>query len=222
MIRKNGTLKWGAPFEPRELPHEWVLRELDDANLEDDAVVLDLITEYGVIAWPYFQPGYVPVERHGRMTPWPPVRHADWWRTNLESTVEDARWWLRSARALAGVWRETQFGGDPLEPWLAEGFLATPLHDPEQGCWSRFAKALNVGLEPFHAHVELADAGEFTVGLYSAPVGRSSISWSKARPPAAARAPPAAAFRTPAQRASSIASTTAAPACASARRVHAG
>jgi len=60
-----------------------------------------------------------------------------------------------------------QFGGDPLAPWLAEGFRASSLNDPEQGSWPRFAAALNVGLEPFQARVQPA-AGEFTVGLYSA------------------------------------------------------
>ncbi len=167
-IGTGGALKWGGALEPKELADEWVLRELGDANLDDDAAVAELLARDGTLAWPYFQPGYVPVEHHVRITPWPPVRHADWWRTQWHSTIEDARWWLRTARALAGTWRESQFGGDPFAPWLAEGFLASPLHDPDAGGWPQFAAALNVGLEPFRAHVEPTGGDEPTVGLYAA------------------------------------------------------
>jgi hypothetical protein len=88
-------------------------------------------------------------------------------------TLEDARWWLKTARALAGVWSRATLGEDPSDAWAAEGLPAAR----ESDCWPRFTEALNVGLTPLRAHIEhaapLGDGGSFLfglpqVGLYSA------------------------------------------------------
>src|SRR5439155_25065039 len=71
------------------------------------------------------------------------------WRTRSDGTLEDARWWLKTARALAGVWREASLGGDPPSAWSAEQIWLPP-----RSRWPHFALALGAGLEPFRAHVE--------------------------------------------------------------------
>jgi hypothetical protein len=97
-----------------------------------------------------------------------------WWRTRGDGTLEDARWWLKTARALAGVWSRASNGEDPTAAWAAEGFLG--LND-DHACWALFTLALDEGLRPFRARVEyrqeLPNGGEFVyglpqVGLYSA------------------------------------------------------
>jgi hypothetical protein len=83
--------------------------------------------------------------------------------------LEDARAWLKTARALAGAWSAAATGdGDPLDAWPANGFEAYP-PDFESLAWAAFSIALNVGLRPFHAHAEHTyqppGGGEFEVGI---------------------------------------------------------
>jgi hypothetical protein len=52
----GGNLDWYPAIEPRELPDEWVLRQLADVDLEDDHAVATLLGDFGVISRPYFDP----------------------------------------------------------------------------------------------------------------------------------------------------------------------
>jgi hypothetical protein len=89
-------------------------------------------------------------------------------------------------------------GGDPLSAWAAEGIRGAA---DERACWPHFTLALNLGLEPFRAHVEhpapLSDGDEFTlglpqVGLYSAACRQTFNSSFTVRRRGAARARPVA------------------------------
>jgi hypothetical protein len=175
LVGSDGTLDWRAYRKPGELPEEWVLRQLGDADLENDAAVAALLDDYGVISYPYFDPAAVPLDRGSRLTAASAQKAGTdrWWTQRGDGTLEDARWWLKTARALAGVWREASVDGDPPSAWTAEGFPPGTDWD----CWPRFTAALDVGLEPFRARVEykapLNDGSTFTfglprVGLYSA------------------------------------------------------
>jgi hypothetical protein len=171
LVAEDGTLDWLSHMEPEELSEEWVLRQLADADLEDDATVAALLSEHGTIPWPFYDPAAVP-GRKGLAQP--PRAHTDgWWESRSDGTLDDARWWLKTARALAGTWREASLDGDPASVWAAEGFPTATDWD----CWPRFTIALNVGLRAFRARVEytasIPGGGEFRfgipmVGLYSA------------------------------------------------------
>jgi hypothetical protein len=175
-VGADGALRLGARSKPSALPEEFVLRQLADARLDDDAAVAALLSEYGLITRPYYDPTAVPAERRQRLAPTTAeqMQVDGWWKGRGDGTLEDARWWLKTARALAGVWREASLdGGDPVSAWSAEGF---PINT-DWTCWAMFTVALNEGLEPFRAHVEhaapLDDGSEFVfglpeVGLYSA------------------------------------------------------
>jgi hypothetical protein len=175
LVDGQGRLHWAPVKEPAELPEEWVLRQLADADLKDDAAVAALLEEYGVITSPYFDRSSVPLDRQERLARPPSLeefRSDNWWRTRSDGTLEDARWWLKTARALAGVWREASLGGDPPSAWSAEQIWLPP-----RSCWPHFALALGAGLEPFRAHVEhraeIPGGDPFTfgvpqTGLYSA------------------------------------------------------
>jgi hypothetical protein len=118
-------------LEPRALPDEWVFRVLADADLEDYDAVWALLNEYGPIRdRPYHR----------------------WWEPRGDPedmiNIEDARWWLKTARALAGTWSRASRGEDPADAWLAEGL---PVRGDDRDPWFRFTVVLNEGLEPFHA-----------------------------------------------------------------------
>ena len=173
VVGPNGALDWRRPLKPQPLPEEWVLRQLRDADLDRDEDVLTLLG-FGVISWPYFDPAQVPALAGGRLASAPAdtLVTDDWWRTRGDGTIEDARWWLKTARALAGVWIRATLGEDPVPAWSAEGFRAL---DREGVCWAQFTLALKEGLHPFRAHVEYAEPrlpgfvyGLPNVGLYSA------------------------------------------------------
>ena len=180
IARPDGTLSWRgqhADHPPKELPGEWVLRQLGDADLEDDAVIATLLEDYGAISWPYFDPVLVPPDRQPQLghLPTPDERDHDWWEHHNDATIEDVRWWLKTARALARIWTETSTGGDPASVWTDEGFLFVDHRGP--WAWSQFVRALNVGLRPFRARAEhriefangaKVDFGLPRVGLYSA------------------------------------------------------
>ena len=168
---ENGELEWFDRLEPEELPEEWVLRQLCDADLEDDAALVALLQQYGVIASPFYDPTAVPARR--RLAQPPRHQRDGWWERRSDATVEDIRWWLKTARALAGTWREASLDGDPASAWSAEGFSVPA----RWNYWPNFTRALNVGLRPFQARVEyplpLVDNSEFMFGgpqvdLYSA------------------------------------------------------
>jgi hypothetical protein len=164
VINQDGNLQWAGPMEPKELPPEWVLRQLADADLEDNDAVLALLEEYGTISLPYFDPTSIPPARHPLLAHLPTTeeRPGDWWEGRTDGTIEDVRWWLKTARALAGIWRETSLGGDPSDAWLAEGFH--PGLSQKSACWAQFTLALNIGLKPFRAHAELPTDVGFTYG----------------------------------------------------------
>lgn len=152
---------------------------LANVDLEDDHAVATLLGDFGVISRPYFDPTEVPDDRRPNLAP--PSNHDGdgWWEQRDDGTIEDARWWLKTARAIAGVWRETTSGGDPITAWAAEGFSGFDEHHAKPSAWvvwAHFALALDAGLRPFRARVEyrveMPDIdityGLPAVGLYSA------------------------------------------------------
>ena len=159
-VSKDGALdwRWNSPLEPKALPEEWVLRQLLDADLEDDAAVVALLEECGAIWRPYYewtQPHQTLLRHQLAMDQQPPRDFLTpyWWESRRDGTLEDARWWLKTARALAGVWRRASLNEDPADAWPVEGF------QPHSGdvswmSWAHFTTALNIGLRPFSAHVE--------------------------------------------------------------------
>jgi hypothetical protein len=143
--------------------------------------VAALLEDYGVISWPYFDPTGVPLDRLPFLAPLSSDEEAVdyWWERRNNGTIEDARWWLKTARALAGVWRETSNSRDPGTAWSAEGFPTFDEHHaqaPAWAIWAQFALALDAGLRPFRARVEYrvdvpdveVTFGLPQVGLYSA------------------------------------------------------
>lgn len=157
---------------PAELPEEWVLRQLADVKMDDDNAVAAMLHDYGVISWPYFDRANVPNDRHRFLAPRDTVANPNWWEQRADGTLEDARWWLKTARALAGTWRNADQGQPLGLAWAAEGFL----EPDDESAWWQFTHALNTGLQPFRAHIELRLAmegdelkwGMPRVGLYSA------------------------------------------------------
>ncbi len=128
-----------------------MLRDLAHADLDDDGALTALLDERGVVMHPYFHPVNRPVR--GRMAP-RPRKHVDgWWEARHDGTLEDARAWLKTARALAGGWAAWATGEEFLAAWPANGFEPYP-PEFESLHWSAFTIALNVGLRPFRAHAE--------------------------------------------------------------------
>src|SRR5215471_6115565 len=79
----DGQLDWRGPLEPAELPQEWVLRGLGDADLDDDDAVLALLGEHGTISWPYFDPASLPQDRRpllGHLPTEDEQRSGRWWQ----------------------------------------------------------------------------------------------------------------------------------------------
>jgi hypothetical protein len=158
LVRRN------ADADPDEIPEEFVLRQLGDADLDDDATVAAILDEFGAVDRPFYDPGAVPAGARGRL-----VRSTarerltyGWWSVRADGTLEDARWWLRTARALAGMWREASTDGEPAGAWQAEGFTM----DTEQSAWAMFAVAMNIALAATAAHVEYTPADyNFTFGV---------------------------------------------------------
>lgn len=177
LASEKGTLSWRTRREPAELPGEWVLRKLGKADLSDDEVVLDLLDQFGIISWPYFDRATIPRELWCRLaTLADDEEEPNWWSLRNDGTLEDARWWLCTARALAGVWYRAQCGEPPAAAWTDEGFIGITT---DSDAWTQFVLALNAGLFPFRAHAEyLADFrglyqhrfGRPHAGLYSAAV----------------------------------------------------
>lgn len=168
----DGRLKWLGPHPEgasRPLPAEWVLRRLDKRlDLDTDRVIAELLDD-GVLARPYFDRARVPQERHHLLAPLPSIHEyrADWWTTRTDGTLEDARWWLKTARALARAWADAA-NGVKTSAWRDEGFVAVK---PEH-LWAQFVTALNAGTASYVARVAYRlpsglTAGMATVDLYS-------------------------------------------------------
>ena len=81
-VGRNGFLKWDFPYDEVELPDQWVIQELWAADLADDQVVVDLLSQYGEIRTPFTALGGTPL----------PVRQP----SKNGAAIEDARWWLRA------------------------------------------------------------------------------------------------------------------------------
>jgi hypothetical protein len=152
-VSKRGKLKWGAKPQAAELPDEWVLRQLADADLESDRDIEALLADFGTIDAPYPHAGFVPADRRARLAPQPSLVPHGWWAARQDGTLEDARWWLKTARAMTGVWSEASRGEDPGSAWAAEGFPALAATEPGAQ-WTFFVTALNDGLSAFHVHAE--------------------------------------------------------------------
>lgn len=172
----------GEDLESEQLPEEWVIRDLFDLDLDNDDELSAVLRERGRITWPYPDRSRVPPARRHLLAfgeppdpeiiDWEGRRYVNHKRDlagrRMDGTLEDARWWLKTLRALVGMWRLASFGRSPAEAWGAEGFLSTD----EQGAWRLLVAYLNTGLEPFQARVIPSSrertAGIFPVELYSA------------------------------------------------------
>ena len=168
-VGKDGMLAWGAWLGAQALPDEWVLRQLHDADLEDDTVVAALLSDYGRVKGPYFAAGFIPDDARAKLG-------YDGGTTGFEgqpgfpdhdgTTIGDARWYLKTARALARSWARAMRDEDPTTVWAEEGFSLVP--ESEDIHWATFTHRLNEGLEPYHAHTAIKDWGAGSVLLYSA------------------------------------------------------
>ncbi len=163
VFHRDGSIDWRLPNSFGELADEWVLRQLVDCDLDDDADLKGLLAESGMLSAHFFAAGWIDPKAISRLA-------SD---DEKLGRLEDARWFLKTARALVGMWREAGNGEDALvKVWDVEGFLG---HGPES-VWIWFAVALGEGLRPFHARAEHVpepplDALSFgipRVGLYSA------------------------------------------------------
>jgi hypothetical protein len=159
-INDDGTLAWGRLLEPRELPAEWVLRQLVKADLDNDGEIIAMMEELGPVMEGFPAPGRIPYERRSVLG----------WR---DPKIEDVRWALRALRALVGVWREATFDRPVAAAWAAEGFVNTAeeAEDVEAAAWWHFAGALNTGLKPFQSRVEYV----LDIGGREVPFGYPSI-----------------------------------------------
>jgi hypothetical protein len=169
VVSTEGMLVWGAHLDAQELPAEWVLRQLGDADLDDDMVVTTLLNEYGKIRGPYIVPGWLPDDARAKVGY--DRDEYEWWDPEDGTTIEDARWYLKSARVLAVIWARATRDEDPVTAWADEGFNDDVVdgYDPEALHWTAFATLLNDGLAPYGAHVEAGlVGGGGAVGLYSA------------------------------------------------------
>src|ERR1700691_4088348 len=120
-VLPDGRLASGRFLTSNPLPPEWVLRQLADADLDDERALAALLNDYGVLTRPYFNRANIPPDRWKLLAP-PPVDSqcsfagwakaseaeralfAHWWEGREDGTLEDARWHLKTARVLAQVW----------------------------------------------------------------------------------------------------------------------
>jgi hypothetical protein len=159
VLGKGGALYWGDPGdrEAQDLPEEWVLRPpFRSANLDDDDDVVGLLQNFGEIdRWDDLDLVPEPVRTLLKHQMIEAVGKRTEWDFGEAASVEDARWQLKKARALAGVWREAMFGRPIAPAFTAEG-LRRHNAVSEILAWTDFAEALNKGLRPFQARVEHA------------------------------------------------------------------
>jgi hypothetical protein len=173
VVGDDGMLVWGAGLEAQKLPDEWVLRQLRDADLDDDTAVAALLNEYGRIKGPYSAPGFIPDDAGTKLgDDWGDtlaVEASEHFELEDGTTIEDARWYLKTARALAGTWAHVGRDEDPVTVWADEGFRDRVVDslDPELH-WDMFTGLLNEGLASYHAHAATNVWGAGAVGLYSA------------------------------------------------------
>lgn len=158
-------LHFPPPGRSRPAPDELFLRKLLDLDVDRDAAVVGFLDEYGIISRPYFDPGVVPFPDQAQIVEPIPENLAN----RVSNRVVDARWYLKSARALTRHWIAALEGSDLTEAWKAEGF-----HAANEDCaWMLFVGHLNEGLAAFHVRVERPFSGVDVVqgiphpGLYS-------------------------------------------------------
>jgi hypothetical protein len=163
----DGFLLYATPWKRRPIPDELALRKLLDVDLDSDDAVAAFLDEYGMISKPYFDPGSLPRRAQAELAVEVPKNL----RRRATNRVADARWYLRSARALTRHWMAALDGDDLAAAWNAEGF---PAGDDEVA-WMGFVSHINEGLAAYHVRVErpFGDVpdltqGEPQAGLYSA------------------------------------------------------
>lgn len=128
------------PYE-RDLPYEFVLRQLRDADLRDQAAVADLIGRNGMVRSPF------------------ELDHADYLRAPARkrrpagavSHVEEAAAYLGAARALVNHWAAHTHGREVAPAWQAERF---DVKTPRQA-WDHFSYCLNAGIAHYRTRVEV-------------------------------------------------------------------
>lgn len=158
----NGFLTYASPWERRPIPEELGLRKLLDLDTENDDAVVAFLDEFGMIAKPYFDPGLLRRADQAELAKPIPRKQA-------ACRVADARWYLRSARALTRHWIAASDGDDPTVAWTSEGF---PVPDSDFA-WYTFVLHLNEGLGAYAPHAERATpiegvvVGKPVAGLYS-------------------------------------------------------
>lgn len=165
---RTSSLRW----EP--IPDELFLRGLLDLGLDDRSIVR-FLDDHGMIAVGglerLFGADHEPVPDK------PP---------GAACHLEDARYLLRTARALVRHWLAYLDGSDPLQAWVQEDIglhLSSKSRSitAENAAWSAFVDTLNRALAPFHPRVEVPrrrglsrsevlglTAGAPMPGLYSA------------------------------------------------------
>ena len=173
----SGSLDWRPPDVIGALPDEWALRALHGVDLGSDQEVLNLLGA-GMNSRPFFDRGMIPRNCWSSLAAaGDGVGRERWWADRSDGTVEDARWWLRTIRAMVGVWLISARIDDPATPedvveaWTNEGFLV----GDADVAWQQFTVSLNEGLRPFQAraeHVRVFEGKELAwgrprTGLYS-------------------------------------------------------
>jgi hypothetical protein len=168
-----GNLIWGTRAAAVPLPEEWVLRELMRSNPTLDSDVLRLMERRGTLTAGYFDPAYVPedaVARFGARAA-PEVELGRSLARNRQLvTLEDARWWVKTLRAVTRIWQFAALG-EPVDTcWRDEGFLGPT---STAATWAQFTRAVNIGIEVFQPRVALGTANPYpSVGLYAAACGQ--------------------------------------------------
>ncbi len=136
-VGRNGFLKWDFPYDEVELPDQWVIQELWAADLADDQVVVDLLSQYGEIRTPFTALGGTPL----------PVRQP----SENGAAIEDARWWLRAAACSFPHLVQRSGREASSRAWNNEGFQGITT---ENIAWGQFTGALNAGLKAYQPRAE--------------------------------------------------------------------
>ncbi|MEW6472748.1 MAG: hypothetical protein AB1679_10790 [Actinomycetota bacterium] len=161
----DGFLRFTAPTERRRIPDELFLRDLLEIDPDDDGQVVAFLNEHGMIGREYFDPAITPrAAQKALRRPIPDTARG------VGNRVEDARWYLKGARALTRHWIAALEGADPAPAWADEGFRVI---DADMA-WGVFVEHFNFGLAAFAPHAEMASTrikgvviGRPHAGLYS-------------------------------------------------------
>ena len=126
----------------RCLAPQWIVDDLRAADLDSDDGVEALIEPFGspLPPWPKEHQWLLPVERRQR-------RRA--------RGAVDARWWLKTLRAMTNTWMYATAGGvDPTEAWAEEGLR---VRAARFDIWSVFNTMLTSGVQVFAPRVVLEE-----------------------------------------------------------------